>query len=388
MSYPLRVVVLGYIVRGPLGGMTWHHLQYVAGLARLGHEVFFIELGGEYEDCYNPRENRMTSDPAAGLEFIARTFARTGLSDRWAYFDGRTAQWCGRSQAQVDRVISDADLLLNISGVNPLDGGLRDVPVRILVDTDPVFTQIRHLTDPVAMSLAKQHTVFCTFGENIGGPTSDVPDDGLPWLPTRQPVVLDLWTPTPGPASGAFSTVMQWNSYASRRHEGREFGMKSVSFAPYMDLPERVDAEFELAIGSELAPIQLLRECGWRVRSALPVTRDPWTYQRFIQRSKGEFSVAKHGYVSARSGWFSERSAVYLASGRPVVVQDTGFTNWMETGYGALAFTTPDEAVAALERVCATYELHCDAARALAERYFDARVVLPQLLAHAMGATL
>ncbi len=164
--------------------------------------------------------------------------------------------------------------------------------------------------------------------------------------------------------------------------------MKSVSFAPYMDLPERVDAEFELAIGSELAPIQLLRECGWRVRSALPVTRDPWTYQRFIQRSKGEFSVAKHGYVSARSGWFSERSAVYLASGRPVVVQDTGFTNWMETGYGALAFTTPDEAVAALERVCATYELHCDAARALAERYFDARVVLPQQLAHAMGATL
>lgn len=379
-SSRLRILVLGYIVRGPLGGLAWHHLQYVMGLTRLGHDVYFVEDSDDYPACYDPTTDSMGTDPGYGLRFIAETFERVGLSDHWAYFDAHTNRWFGTLGEGILDICASAELLLNLSGVNPLRPWLCSVPARALVDTDPVFTQIRHLTEPAARALAEQHTAFFTFGENFGRPGCTIPDDGFPWRPTRQPMVLDAWPVTPGPADGRFTTVMQWDSYPAREYNGRRYGMKSVSFEPYFELPTQTHAQFELALGSPTAPRELLKSKGWSVLDPREPTRDPWTYQAYIRESKAEFTVAKHGYVVSQSGWFSERSAAYLASGRPVVAQDTGLSTNLPAGLGLQVFTTPEEAEAAIEVVGRDYHQHCKASRELVEAHFDAQAVLYSLV--------
>lgn len=381
MGERLRIVVLGYIVRGPLGGMVWSNLQYLMGLARLGHEVYFVEDSDDYPSCYDPSRGVMDEDPTYGLAFAAEVLARIGLQGRWAYYDYHTSRWLGPGAEHILNICASADLVLNLCGVNPLRPWLAEVPVRVLVDEDPAFTQIRHLSNPSARSRALQHNVFFSFAENIDRDTCTVPDDGLPWRPTRQPVVLDTIAVTPGPAQGNFTTVMQWESYRALEHNGVRYGLKSDSFVPYLDLPQHAGGIFEIALGGESAPRALLGQKGWSFTNPLVPTRDPWTYQRYVQQSKGELSVAKHGYVVSRSGWFSERSVCYLASGRPVIVQETGFSDWLSAaGSGVVPFSTPEQALAGVNRVSRDYARHCQAARTIAEDYFDARCVLPRLL--------
>ena len=384
-SSRLRIVVLGYLVRGPLGGIAWHHLQYVAGLAQLGHDVYFIEDSDDYPSCYDPIRNVMDTDPAYGLSFAADAFQRLGLPDRWAYYDGHRGQWSGPATRVAVDVCRTADVVLNLSCVNPLRSWLERVPVRVLVDTDPAFTQVRHLTDAAAHARAAAHNVFFTFGENIGQRGCTMPLDGFPWLPTRQPVVLQAWHSTAGCPDGPLSTVMLWDSYKSAEPAGVRYGMKSDSFGPYEDLPGRCGERFELALGSTGGPRDRLRGKGWTVIDPREPTRDPWTYQQFIQRSKAEFSIAKHGYVASASGWFSERSAAYLASGRPVVVQDTGFSRWLQPPGGVLPFATPGEALAQIETLNESYAQQCQLARAVAEEYFESSVVLGALLDRAFA---
>jgi hypothetical protein len=384
---PLRIAVLGYLVRGPIGGMAWHHLQYVLGLARMGHDVRFIEDSDDYPSCYDPQRGVVSADPTFGLGFAAAAFDRLGLSDRWAYHDAHTHHWHGTAGESILDWLARADLVLNVSGVNPLRPWLRERPIRALIDTDPVFTQIRHLTDPAARARAAEHNAFFTFGENIPSGRSSVPADGFSWQATRQPVVLDAWPVSPAPPGGRFTTVMQWDSYPAREHEGRRYGMKSESFGPYLDLPKRCGSPLELAVGSPSAPRELLRERGWIVADPLEATRDPWTYQQYLRDSRAEFGVAKHGYVAAWTGWFSERSACYLATGRPVLVQDTGFTDWLPTAGGVVPFRTADEAVAGVREIECRYEFHARTARSLAIEIFDSDKVLSRLIERAMGAT-
>jgi hypothetical protein len=213
-----------------------------------------------------------------------------------------------------------------------------------------------------------------------------MPDDGLPWQPTRQPVALDAWPVTPGARDGPVTTVMQWDSYASREHGGLRYGMKSASFAPYIDLPAATSETLQLALGKRSPEANRLADHGWALSDPQEATWDPWIYQRFIAASKAEFSVAKEGYVRSASGWFSERSANYLASGRPVVLQDTGFSAWLPTGEGLLAFSTPEEARAALADLDARYEAHQRAAREIAAACFAAEDVLEDLLRRTVDA--
>jgi hypothetical protein len=380
----LRIVVLGYIVRGPIGGLAWHHLQYVMGLRDLGHDVYFFEDSDDYPSCYDPARGVVDPDPTYGLNFAARAFERLGLGERWCYYDAHTDTWMGPLASRVREVCESAELLLNLSGVNPLRSWLAEIPHRAFVDTDPAFTQIRHLTDSHARVLAAAHNSFFTFAENIERGDCLVPADGFAWQPTRQPVQLDAWPVTSGPRGGSWTTVMQWDSYRAREYTGCRYGMKSDSFNEFIDLPSRAGPVFEIALGSESAPRDLLRAKGWCLLDPLEVTRDPWSYQEFIRSSKAEWSVAKHGYVASRSGWFSERSAAYLASGRPVLTQQTGFSNWLPTGAGLLAFETIEETLAGLEEIDADYEHHCRAARELAEVFFDARKILTHLIEHAL----
>jgi hypothetical protein len=179
---------------------------------------------------------------------------------------------------------------------------------------------------------------------------------------------------------------MQWESYPGCEYNGKHYGMKSESFQSYLDLPARAGPIFELAVGGEAAG-KLLSSKGWKIRDPLAVSRDPCSYEGFLRESKAEFSVAKHAYVVSRSGWFSERSAAYLASGRPVVVQETGFSEWLPIGAGVVPFSSPEEALTGIAEVNSRYEFHCKAARDIAEEYFDARKILPDLIEKAMHPT-
>lgn len=381
----MRIVVLGYVVRCPLGGMAWHYLQYVQGLAALGHDVLYLEDSEDHQwSCYDPVTHRQGIDPTHGLEFAKQVFDRLGLGERWAYFDAHTDRWLGPRRADAAQICADADVVLNISGANPIRPWLESVPARVFIDTDPAFEQVRQLTVPRRAERAAEHNVFFSFGENIGRSNCRVPDDGLRWQPTRQPIVLSAWPDLPCPEDAPFTTVMQWDSYECREYEGVEYGMKSKSFDSFIDLPRRVDAALAPAVGSRNAPRDLLRERGWQLQDPLAVTHDPWTYQAFIQASRGEFSVAKHGYVVSRSGWFSERSAAYLASGRPVITQDTGFGDWLDADAGVWAVRDVDQAVAAIDVVCRDYPAASAAARDVAQRYFDADRVLNELLERAV----
>ena len=374
----LRILVLGYLIRGPLGGLAWHYLQYVIGLSRLGHQVYFVEDSDNFESCYDPSHDMMVADPSYGIAFARQAFDRIGLSNCWAYYDAHTTQWLGPATADIRSVIADAELLINVSGVTQLRNGLDQVAKRALIDTDPAFTQICNLTDPAADELSRSHNCFFSFGENVGQSSCSIPDDGIPWQPTRQPIVLDAWPVTPPPVDGPFSTVMQWQSYPARQYEGRRFGLKADSFEPLMDLPQEVEYCFELAVGSPSAPKDRLRKNGWQVINPLEPTKDPWTYQDFIARSRGEFGVAKHGYVVTNSGWFSERTAAYLASGRPAIVQETGFH--LPVGEGLLGFTDRETACEALAEVAGDVPRHGRAAREIAVAHFDSADVLSRLI--------
>lgn len=381
----LRIVVLGYVVRRPLGGGTWPFVQYALGLLRLGHDVYLVEDSEDYGCCYDPSRHVTDDDPTFGLRYAARVFDELGLGRRWTYYDAHRETWHGPIASRAREVCGTADLVVNVSGINPIRPWLADVPVRAYIDTDPAFEQVRHAVDRDRRRRALDHNVFFTYGENIpAGRSRFLPDVRLPWIATRQPVVLERWPVTPPPAAGRLTTVMLWNSYAKRAHAGQRFGMKSESFEPYRDLPARTAVPLEMALGGPDAPRRDLAAAGWSIVNPLEPTADPWTYQRYLRDSLGEFTVAKHGYVVSRCGWFSERSAHYLASGRPVITQDTGFGDVLPTGDGLWSFATPDEALGAIETVAAAPERHGRAAREIAEAHFDSDRVLSRLVDLAM----
>lgn len=383
-SQQLNIIIAGHIVGGPLGGLVWHHLQYVLGLHQMGHNVLFVEDSDDYPSCYNPQTHLLSDDPLYGLSFIDQVFSQYLLPHQWAYYHQPANRWYGKSEKEVKDFISKADLFLNLSGINPLREYFMTIPLRVLVDTDPVFTQIRHLTEPSAMRRAKLHNRYFSFGENFGKPACSIPNDGLNWQPTRQPVFLKAWQYTKGNSEGKWTTVLQWDSYKVRAYNGKTYGMKSASFDDYFSLPSKCNDVFELAAGSETTPREKLLAAGWQLADPLAATLSPASFQQYIRQSKGEWSIAKQGYVSSYSGWFSERSAGYLSSGRPVVVQDTGFSEFIETGKGLFSFSSPGEAVAAIEEVNNNYAGHCKWAREVAAEYFRFDKVLSTLLQHCL----
>lgn len=381
----LKVVVGVYMVRGPMGALSWHYLQYALGLARLGHDVTVVEDSDDHQwTCWDPTAGVLGTDATYGLKYTGQVLDRVGLGDRWTYYDAHGAGWTGPAAGVVETTLRDADVYVNVSGANVPRPWLDNVPRRVFVDTDPGFVQVRHLKDPVRRASAQRHNVFLTYGERFGAADCRIPDDGFPWRPTRQPVVLDAWPVTAPLPDTAFTTVLRWDSYAPVVHGELSLGMKSQSFAPFVDLPTSTSVPLEMAVGAP-APEQLLTAHGWRLRDPQVVAPDPWGFQRYVAGSAGEFTVAKHGYVATRGGWFSERSAHYLASGRAVVTQDTGFTDLLPTGEGLLSFTDRDGALAAVEQVAADPVRHGAAARDVAAAHFDARAVLDQLLEDALG---
>ena len=366
-----------HLVRYPLGGHLWHHLQYLIGLRRLGHDVTAFEHYGWPGSCYDPVADAMTSDPSYGIAFLREQLEPHGL-DRWTYIaeDG-TAH--GLSREELAQACAEADLLINLSNVTWASEATL-ARRRVLVDTDPVFTQ---LGGHGAAALEDHHVHF-TFAERVHHRGCDMPTAGVRWLPTRQPVVLDLWPVAHGGDDGPLSTVGNWRPYEEASHTGRVYGHKDREFGPYLTLPSHAAPPLEAKVNAPGDVRQALRDHGWRVGDPLDVTMSAGDYQAYLRASLGEFSVAKHAYVSTRCGWFSDRSAGYLASGRPVVLQDTGYSAVLPTGEGLLPFTSPGECVAQVERLAADPGRHRRAARALAEEHFEAGRVLGDLLERAL----
>jgi hypothetical protein len=307
------------------------------------------------------------------------------MGDRWAYRFPWESQWFGLSDSARTDVVSNADLLVNVSGTLERPGDYRAAGRLAYVDTDPVFTQVKLARGQEDFRrLVDAHDVHFSFGEVR---SELVPDTGHDWLPTRQPVVLDEWTPAEE-TRDTFTTVMNWTSYNTVSYNGTTYGQKDVEFMRFVDLPRlAAPTIFEIAVNAgktKRTPYELLAHKGWKVVDPAEACPDLDSYRDYIRTSKGEWTVAKNGYVLGRSGWFSERSAVYLAAGRPVITQDTGFGEVLPVGKGLNAFTTLDEAVGAVKDVESDYAGHCRAARGIAEEYFDSDKVLASFVERAM----
>jgi hypothetical protein len=347
------------------GGATWAVLQYVLGLRRLGHDVVLVEPVARFEET-----------AVAYFHAVVRGF---GLQDVAALLDAE-----GRTVGLTRRRLSEgADLLLNISGMLADEDLLARAGLRVFVDLDPAFTQLWCEAEGIDPGFDR-HDRFVTVGQAIGRPGCAVPTCGRTWIGTPQPVVLAGWPVAGRVVHDAATTVGHWRAYGSIVHRGVHYGQKAHSMRALLRLTDRAPRDLLLALGihpGERTDLEALRRHRWRLVDPDRVAGTPGAYRAFVQGSWAELGVAKQGYVASRCGWFSDRSVCYLASGRPVVAQDTGFTDWLPTGEGLLAFSTVEDAAAALEDVQGNYSRHRRAARMLAEDVFDSDRVLERLLA-------
>jgi len=375
----LSVIVSGMIAADPhQGGATWAVLQYVLGLRRLGHDVHLIEP---------IKSSAPTLAETVNAAYFRRVAADFGLKAHATLLQDLARETVGLTYAELARIVARADVLINISGMLTDPELTGSIPTRVYLDLDPAFIQLWH-TQGVDMRFAG-HTHFVTVGQLIGRPECAVPTCGLNWIPTNQPIVLDDW-PLAGPiVHDAFTTVGNWRGYGSVEHAGVFYGQKAHSLRKLIALPRRVPEQFLLALAihpEETKDLAALAENGWRLVDPAAVAGTPAEYQRFIQGSRAEFGVAKAGYVASRCGWFSDRSVGYLASGRPVLAQDTGFGSFLPTGEGLFSFETEDDVLAAAEELRRDYARHAKAARSIAEEFFHSDKVLTRLLTE-IGAT-
>ncbi len=384
MSKPLTIVVGGYIVGFPLGGMSWHHLNYLLGLAELGHEVWFLEDSGSYSIPYNPRTWTCQIQSDYGRDYLTSTFAAYGLPPQWCYYSEFENRYYGLNETELNDLLGRADLLLCVSGVTPIRPH-RPRPRRMAaIDTDPVFTQLRMINDAEFADYYRQFDAVATFGRLIGQADCPLPTHGLNWIPTQQPISLRHWPVVPS-SSRRFSTVGKWEHSAERHYEfaGKKYhSSKSAQWMKLLDMPSQ--SPFELELGMQQMPADVagtFAEHGWHLFDPEQSTLCCQAYQQYIQSRAGELTVAKEIYAGLPSGWFSDRSAAFLASGRPVITQASGFDRWLPTGEGLFSFQTPQQATEALRQIHGNYEIHAAAARSIAVEYFDSQKVLGQLLA-------
>lgn len=373
-----RIVVASWMVRYPLGGNLSWTLQWLLGFARLGHDVCMLEKSGWADACFDPVRGVMSDDCATGTRIVDDLLRRFGLANRWCYVD-QAGQYHGMNREQVREILAAADVLIDLGSHGAWMEEAANVPVRVLVDGEPGFNQMKMQQRLDAGESLPDYTHWYSNGANVGTAAFAGPTAGRAWRPVFNPVVVDLFDGAAPPRDGMFTTVMNWKAHADFVYDGRRFGQKDVAFEAFIDLPRRAAETMEIAV-TRGAPREALEEHGWRLQNARTVTRSFDSYVNYIRGSAGEFSVAKHGYVATCSGWFSDRSAAYLAAGRPVIMQDTGFSAHLPCGKGLFAVRDCDEAADAIAQVRADPRMHNEAARRIAREHLDTSIVLRRLL--------
>ena len=381
-----RIVVMGFAAGCPIAGVVWQHIHYIVGLQRLGHEVYYIEDSARLP--YNPVTYEVTNDYSYAAGILDRLAREYGFQGRWSYCARYLPETpcAGLPLSRVAQLYREADAILNVCGSQEFNEDLLKSDRILYVESDPGVEQIKvDKGEASTIEYLKAHRALFTFGEDIGSSRFPVPLHGIRWLPTRQPVVTDLWhTPAPPPSGAVFTSVANWNTSGKKDIEWRGekyLWSKSLEFLKFIEAPRVAGEDFELATTiNDAALRERFSANGWRFTSPDQMSIDYDSYRDYLRGSKGEFTVAKDQYVRLNTGWFSDRTACYLASGRPAITQETGFTNHYGQQKGLFSFRTLEEIGEAVREINADYAAHCRAASEVARDYFEAEKVLREML--------
>ncbi len=377
----MTIILAGGIGRSGLGGQAWAYLQYLLGFRALGHEVYYLEDCGETSSVWNWDSEEWTQELAFPAAYVRDCLEPFGFQEKWIY--RTTAESAGMSREKLKAVCARADLLV-VRAIPLWDWRPEyDLPKRrIFIDVDPGFTQMEIAGGDAgfARAIGRCERLF-TLGQRLGASDCPIPTAGWTWLKTLPPVALAEWPWAEERPDQPFTAVMRWDGFRDASLEGETYGQKDREFARFIDLPQRTHQKFRIALNGP----ETLSTYGWEIVPGEVATRTPAAYRQFIQQSRAEFGVAKHGYVKMRGGWFSDRSVCYLASGLPVLIQDTGLSDWLPVGEGILTFQDLPEILRGIELINADYQRQRRAARRLAEVYFSTQKILPALLEAAMS---
>jgi hypothetical protein len=378
---PLAVVI-GSIGKLPYAGMSLYFLHYVAGLQQLGYSVHYVETQKRPLEYYDPRTQAMTDDLSTAITYLGNLETTFGVAPEAFTVLDRRGDAHGADRGVLRRALRQADVVLAVADRSWFED-LDLCAQRAFVDGDPMLTQAAMLDDAATAQAIARYPVLFSYGTRIGRPDCAIPTCDRTWLPTRPVVATDLWTASPATPGLPVSALLHWRAGSDVVVGGKTYGHKDREFARFVNLPARTDQEFVLAVGGSEAPRAKLRAAGWNLVDPLAATADLRAYRAFIAGSKCDFGVAKHAYVASRSGWFSDRATCFLAAGRPVLHQDTGFGAWLPESRGVAVFSDVGDAAEALARLDRDYEGHAAGARQIAERFFEARDVIAQMFAAA-----
>ena len=378
-----KIVVLGFLSHFPVAGVAWQTMHYLVGFQRLGYEVFYVEAHG----CTPSKLMQSDDDDGAAraAAYIEQNMRRVGLEHSWAYHSLYDSRYFGLSETQLRDLYQSAALLINLHGSHLPVPELAATGRLVYLETDPVDVEIDLFHQRAeTIEYLSPHCAFFTFGENLGKPDCLVPrPKDFKFIPTRQPVVMNFWDEHVSGPGECFTTIGNWRQPWRECKFNQEVyrWSKHLEFQRFLSLPSQTPQPLELALSSfNDEDRKLLEANGWRVRQALELSRDPDVYRDYIAQSRGEFTVAKDQNVRLRSGWFSDRAVTYLAAGRPVINQETGFSNGLPTGEGLFAFSTSEDVLGAIDSINSDYERQRRCARNLARDYFSYDIVLRQLI--------
>jgi glycosyltransferase involved in cell wall biosynthesis len=377
-----KVVVLHLAARYPFAGVIWQLLHHLIGFRQLGLDVYYIE--DHRAHVYDPAIQTTNADPTSVLNSLGAVLDRYGFGDRWSFLDSACDDYIGMSRERCMQLLRDADAVINLCGATEPRDEHRQNRCLVLLETDPGVLELEIARKiPAAISFAQSHKLFFTYGYNIGAPDCLLPAAGVNWRPTRPPVVLDEWLPGVVPAEPQkFTTVGTWQNHGNDMEIAGEtyYWSKDVNFRKMLEVAGRASQPIELASDLKSGPdYERALRGGFSITPVVPMSLDIDDYRKYISGSRGEFTVAKDIYVRPRTGWFSDRTVCYLAAGRPVVTQRTGFEKTIPTGEGLIGFDTADEAVEAIKTINADYPRHARAAREIAAEYFDALKLLDEI---------
>jgi hypothetical protein len=381
-----RIVVTGFMAGMPIAGVVWQHIHFIVGLQQLGHEVYYIEDSARLP--YNPETFEVNNEFDYAAKVLGKLAGEFDFKDRWSYCARYLKQnpTAGLPLKKIRQLYREADAILNICGTQEFNDDLQESDRIIYVESDPGVEQIK-IDKGIRSTIdyLKRHHALFTFGENVPTKHFPVPKHGFKWNATRQPVVTDLWKTSRAPQRAAvFTSIANWSTSGLKdiTWRGRKYlWSKSREFLRFVAAPKKSGETFELATNIQDARTRKkFLSNGWRFTSPLQISVDYWLYRDYIQQSKGEFTVAKDQYVRLNTGWFSDRSACYLAASRPVITQETGFTKNYGGDKGLVAFRSLGEIAEAVKMINADYKKHSDAARQIAREIFEAKKVLKSLL--------
>jgi hypothetical protein len=388
---PMFVIVSGAIANRPgNAGGSWVRWSWMRGLERLGCQVFLLDQIRS-DQCVDEAGAPARFEDSANLAYFQRVVSAFGLEGRAALISEDGLHVSGARLSDLDDMAGAADLLVNITGHLSSNRLLHRIRRRAYIDIDPGFTQYWHAAG-IAGTRLDNHDLFFTIGEHIGTPGCSIPTNGVHWRHVRQPVVLEDWPVVRDSPHvfNRFTTISSWRgAYGRLEVDGRTLGTKAHEFRKFLELPSRTAAPFEIALDihpAESRDIDALATHGWMLVNPVSALAGPADFRAYIQASSAEFSVAQPAYVETGSGWFSDRTIRYLASGRPALVQDTGFSRLYPSDEGLVAFRTMDEAVEGARRIVSDYPAHSQAARHIAEQHFDSARVLERFLDEVQSA--